>query len=363
LLEIPFFGSYNEGVPTFSEHIQAMDSLGFLPYDITEEHSIKGFNVQVDILFINKNHKFNTIVQEALLTKSYQITAPNPPDVQKKKHITVMTYCSGYNYQTFFLFAATLYDTGFSGNLLFIIGKESDKEHVNRLTKKYKNISYYMDTVQNTRHCQQKRYYIYQRIFKTLNLQTDYVLLCDSRDVFFQLNFETYPIDPDVDLFFFEEGLNIGDCKKYNMRWLKAIEQELQIEILPTVSNKNVLCSGTTFGRYKGIQTYVDRMCDLMTNKIHTDFNELVGFDQGIHNYLVYMEGFPELRVECLPNENTLVNTLQYGYKFMLGSTNQLVNKYREPSYIVHQWDRLPNYMKDRLFLKYRSPPGPIVPT
>ena len=39
-----------------------MDKIGFVCYDILESHYINGFNMQLDILFINKNHPFNTIV-------------------------------------------------------------------------------------------------------------------------------------------------------------------------------------------------------------------------------------------------------------------------------------------------------------
>ena len=66
LLEIPFFGQYNEGVPSFLEHIQYMDSIGFVSYDIIDNHYINDFNMQVDVLFINKNHKFNSTVNELL---------------------------------------------------------------------------------------------------------------------------------------------------------------------------------------------------------------------------------------------------------------------------------------------------------
>uniref|UniRef100_A0A6C0HJU8 Methyltransferase FkbM domain-containing protein n=1 Tax=viral metagenome TaxID=1070528 RepID=A0A6C0HJU8_9ZZZZ len=64
LLEIPFFGQYNAGVPTFLEHIQFMDSIGFIPYDILEHHVMKGFLMQVDILFIRKTHSLNKTVQD-----------------------------------------------------------------------------------------------------------------------------------------------------------------------------------------------------------------------------------------------------------------------------------------------------------
>lgn len=59
LLEIPLFGQYNENVLNFLEHIKFMDSIDFIPYDIIENHYKNGFNIQIDILFINKSHKFN----------------------------------------------------------------------------------------------------------------------------------------------------------------------------------------------------------------------------------------------------------------------------------------------------------------
>ena len=40
LLEVPFFGIYNEGVGNFLEHIKFMDSIGFIPYDLIENHYI-----------------------------------------------------------------------------------------------------------------------------------------------------------------------------------------------------------------------------------------------------------------------------------------------------------------------------------
>ena len=67
ILEIPLFGQYNEGVPDFLEHIAFMNSIGFITYDIIDNHYIHDFNMQVDVLFINKNHKFNKIVNELLL--------------------------------------------------------------------------------------------------------------------------------------------------------------------------------------------------------------------------------------------------------------------------------------------------------
>jgi len=290
----------------------------------------------------------NEVVQKALLTKNYIFT--------EKKHITVVTYCSGYHYEVFFKFAATLYDTGFSGNLIFVI-QEKDKINLNKLTKTFPNVSYYVDDVVNSRHCQEKRYYIFQKMFTTLNLTTDYVLLCDSRDILFQLNIEDYPLDTVADLFFFEEGKTINECQ-INKDWLKAIEDELEIDIISKIKNNNIICSGTTYGKYSAIKNYVDRMCNIMSNKVHTMYTKTTGFDQGIHNYLIYIEGFADLNIKFMNNEDRLVNTLQYANHKFMNAQSQLVNKKNEPSYIVHQYDRLPDYMTDRLFLKYKSKVG-----
>jgi FkbM family methyltransferase len=66
ILEIPLFGQYNEGVPNFLEHIAFMESVGFIIYDIIDNHYIDGFNMQVDVMFINKHHRFNTLVKERM---------------------------------------------------------------------------------------------------------------------------------------------------------------------------------------------------------------------------------------------------------------------------------------------------------
>ena len=63
---MPLFGQYNEGVANFLDHIKFMDSIGFVPYDIVNNHYINGFNMQIDMLFINKHHKFNKDVNRLL---------------------------------------------------------------------------------------------------------------------------------------------------------------------------------------------------------------------------------------------------------------------------------------------------------
>jgi len=67
ILEVPFFGQWNENVPTFLEHIQYMDSIGFIVYDIADTHYVNNFNFQIDVVFIHKNHKFNKVIEDKIL--------------------------------------------------------------------------------------------------------------------------------------------------------------------------------------------------------------------------------------------------------------------------------------------------------
>lgn len=67
ILEVPFFGEFNLNTPNFLEHISFMDSIGFSAFDILEKHYLAEFNIQLDILFINKNHEFNNVVSQVLL--------------------------------------------------------------------------------------------------------------------------------------------------------------------------------------------------------------------------------------------------------------------------------------------------------
>lgn len=69
IMEIPLFGEYNAGVPSFLEHIKYMDEIGFIAFDILEIHKHYQFSIQVDIIFINKNHWLNKTVVEKITGK------------------------------------------------------------------------------------------------------------------------------------------------------------------------------------------------------------------------------------------------------------------------------------------------------
>ena len=66
LLEAPFCGQYNAGAPTFIEVISFMDRLGFVPFDILELHRESHVLLQVDVVFVRRNHPVASRAQQAI---------------------------------------------------------------------------------------------------------------------------------------------------------------------------------------------------------------------------------------------------------------------------------------------------------
>jgi hypothetical protein len=66
LLEVPFAGQYNKGVPSFEEHISYMKSIEFLPFDIIELHRASNVLIQIDIVFVRETSPIWVKTQEVI---------------------------------------------------------------------------------------------------------------------------------------------------------------------------------------------------------------------------------------------------------------------------------------------------------
>ena len=66
ILEMPFMGEYNIGVPNFYEHIKYMDEIGYQVYDIIEMHRVEDILIQIDIIFLKKGHIFEKKVNNII---------------------------------------------------------------------------------------------------------------------------------------------------------------------------------------------------------------------------------------------------------------------------------------------------------
>jgi hypothetical protein len=154
-----------------------------------------------------------------------------------------LTLCTGYEYKIYERFVGSLYDTGFIGNVyLFITAKDIDV--VLKITKLYPNVCPIIcdPSIYNI-HMYSSRFDMMKLFLINNDIEYDYVLLTDSRDVLFQRNIELYPFDSGVDIYAFEEEERIQNCK-HNFNWIKLIEQKEQ-KSYSDLYDKTILCSGT----------------------------------------------------------------------------------------------------------------------
>merc|ERR1712154_460862 len=64
-MEMNFAVVYNHGAPSFADYIIFMDSIGFAPFDIIEQHRLKaGILLQIDMLFVRKQSRWTAIAQD-----------------------------------------------------------------------------------------------------------------------------------------------------------------------------------------------------------------------------------------------------------------------------------------------------------
>lgn len=262
------------------------------------------------------------------------------------KKIDVLTYCTCYPYEIFERFIGSLNDTGFGGNIWIIIRTNQDKEHLDRLSKTHSNIKAIIDTSRPTIHINAHRFIVYKFVLEKIQMACDYLLICDSRDVLFQKNFEEYPYDPNIDIYGFLELKTINDEPAFNKPWIQQIEYFTKESVLKYVGDNKIICCGTTIGKIAALKKYVNYMCNMFEK-----YNINNNLDQGIHNYMLYMNKL-NVNVKLLSNKDNLVNTTCQDVK-KINDDNLIVNEDNDVSYIVHQYDRFPIELKKKISSKY----------
>jgi len=259
--------------------------------------------------------------------------------------IDIITYCSGYNIKIYERFIGSLLDTGFSGKIYIIIN-DFDKPILKKLKKIYKNIFPFVDNIEKKTHINCHRFFCIQLLLNRIKFESEYLLICDSRDVLFQKNIENYLYDEDIDIYGFLEGKTIENEQVFNARWIKIIEQLVKENIYDKISKKFIICCGTTIGKLEKIKIYIDEMCKMLIK-----FNITINLDQGIHNYFLHCN-ILKMNIKLLSNEDNLVNTVCNDVH-KINSNNLIVNSLNEISYVVHQYDRFSLDLKQKISTKY----------
>jgi len=185
-----------------------------------------------------------------------------------------------------------------------------------------------------------KRYEIFHKFLKDKYYEN--ILLCDSRDIYFQSNPFAFKYKGQIN--FFLEDKKIRDCP-FNSNWLiKTYGKKEFIEI----SDKIILCSGTVLGSYEKINEYLGLLINNISKfkykrklKYFLTFRidpEERGCDQGHANYIVHKELIKNFVFYA--NSDGPFATVFYLKDISFNEKNELVNLSNKPYVLVHQYDK-----------------------
>lgn len=176
------------------------------------------------------------------------------------------------------------------------------------------------------------RYMMYDDYLSAFAQRFHKILLTDVRDVVFQGDPFAEPLHAEVS--FAAEDDKIGSCP-HNSTWLRMLYGDA---VLAELADCQISCSGTTIGEAGGIVRYVKTMREeIETRPVDS---RGFGFDQGIHNYIVWKLRPPYGRLDPA---NRIVKTLHYTPKHRLQVTEGQITFEGRAAPIVHQFDRHPD--------------------
>mmetsp|Transcript_21615 Transcript_21615/g.30983 ORF Transcript_21615/g.30983 Transcript_21615/m.30983 type:complete len:498 (+) Transcript_21615:3-1496(+) len=190
------------------------------------------------------------------------------------------------------------------------------------------------------------------------------IWMLDVRDTYFQSDpFEFMsPTDKNLNVFQGVESMKISQCG-WNSAWVSDCFGK---EILNSIGNNPIICSGVTSGFREAVITYTSYMSGLiLSSKEELDLaNNMIlskimkasifpscernGVDQGIHNVLIHSNVLPNVKI--WQQSTSPVANMQSKLAII---RNQVVyNKAGEKVAVVHQYDRNSDLQK-YLFEKY----------
>jgi len=192
----------------------------------------------------------------------------------------------------------------------------------------------------NKKEIQFKRYSIFLEYLK--NREFKNILLCDSRDIYFQSN--PFEFNYNGMINFFLEDKKIKDCP-YNSNWmLKTYGKDSYKDI----TNNIILCSGTVLGNKEKIIEYLNLITKYVSiYKYKKKIKYLITFrpdpegrgcDQAHANYLVHNSKINNF--ELYSNSRGPVATVFYLKKIIFDKNSFLINEDGKPYVIVHQYDK-----------------------
>lgn len=250
-----------------------------------------------------------------------------------------------YAYDDLKPFVLSLKSSGYTGDLVLFVS-EIDDESLAALRADGVIIEFFETYRFMALDLSTARYVRYFEYLAARPGAYDTVVLCDTRDVLFQSDPAEICARDEL-CFFLESGhATLGECP-WNARWLR---EGFGAAALDQLGARTICCSGVTAGGARRIADYISTLVRIATD-CPAAAQRLKGFDQAVHNVILYKELIPDIRVE--PNYGP-VATLGYTRvgEAAFDGAGVLRNRDGGASAIVHQYDRHP-VMRDAVFAKF----------
>lgn len=224
-------------------------------------------------------------------------------------------------------FIQSLAMTGYNGEVVIFL-PESESELSDKLSS-YVITQQFEDKLLKYMPIHALRYFLYDEYLKNKQTAYDKIMLSDLRDVYFQR--DPFDFDMQRGLCVFLENITIGCCP-YNSSWISVLFNRDTAE---SMRDCQVSCSGITIGSTACILDYLSIM-----RKYLLPPRQIVGYDQGVHNYILYKGLLKDTHLYI----NDFGPVLTMGYLKSWNKTEDgLIADYKgNPVNVLHQYDRHP---------------------
>ena len=221
-----------------------------------------------------------------------------------------------------------------------IVIQESDKEIHKWLQSNPRVRIFSIKTLSDPRHMVIKRFEVFQKIIEIIKPRK--VLLCDSRDVFFQDSPIPKSITASQDscLVLAEEPIKIHQCP-INSQWIRRF---FSSEALTRVGEKNVICAGTIGGQSQTVLELLRLLCEMLEEKQTQLKATPWGLDQACLNFLIHSK---QTSIENIVFSNNDIGpwlTLHHEANISINKLGFVTPSAEtaNPATLIHQHDRLP---------------------
>lgn len=197
--------------------------------------------------------------------------------------------------------------------------------------------------VRTLHHITCSRYAYYLDFLRDHAGRYDRVMTSDVRDVIFQADPFSFPVGAPIECYL-EHRDSILGTEPFNSGWVRHVYGD---EGLTRLNGRRISCSGVTSGTVDGMLAYLSAMVAELARVLPASAGTAF-LDQAVHNYLLWTDALPGART--LENYEGAVFT---GHdvperELHISSSGHLLDDRRRVIPVLHQFDRLPNHV-DRL--------------